>query len=220
MVKVVIVEDDPMVMEINKTYIEMVEGFAVIGTSEEGHDAINLIKKTKPDLVILDIFMPGMSGLEVLKIIRRDFVRIDVIFVTAAKESDSIDEALNLGATDYLIKPFGYERFKQSLEKYKERYNLLKRKSVVAQEDIDRILDHGKEVQLEKGINIKTLENIRSYIKNMSGHDIYPKEIAKELDISKVTALRYLDYLASSGELKLVVEYGTVGRPTYVYHVI
>lgn len=107
MIQVLIVEDDPMVARINEEYICRLPEFTVVGIAQNGEEALRFLSSGKQvDLLILDVYMPRMDGLSLLEQIRREFHSVDVIFVTAAKEKPVIQRGLQLGAVDYLIKPF------------------------------------------------------------------------------------------------------------------
>lgn len=223
MIRVLIVEDDPMVASINKRYVESIEGFSVAGIADNGEEALKLIKNKDIDLIILDVYMPRIDGISFLKKIRQNNITTDVILVTAAKETDSFDQSMALGAVDYLVKPFEYERFKKALENYKKRHKILSGKDVIRQEDIDKITwadSYEKEKSTPKGLHIKTLNRVRDYMCKRSGVLVSADEISKALSITKVTVRRYLEYLASIGEIEIEVEYGAVGRPTNMYRFI
>lgn len=114
MIRVLIVEDDPMVAEFNKHYLEQIGGFALRGIAASVDEGLKLLEKKEIDLILLDIFMPGLSGLELLSQIRKMGKGVDVIVVSAAADSYSIKKALQYGAVDYLIKPFEFERFREA----------------------------------------------------------------------------------------------------------
>jgi CheY-like chemotaxis protein len=113
---VIVVEDEPDAAEL---FAEMmrVSGFRVFKTYSST-PAISLINKEQPDVVILDIMMPDISGLEVLRFMRRDpqLKNIPVIVVSARSMPSDIKEGLEAGATIYLTKPVGYLDLKKSVD--------------------------------------------------------------------------------------------------------
>ena len=115
MINVLIVEDDPMVAEFNKRYLNQVEGFKLKAVARSFEEAIEVLKTKDIQLILLDIFMPGLSGLELLSQIRKTDSEVDVIIVSAACDIQTIKKALKYGAVDYLIKPFEFERFNSAL---------------------------------------------------------------------------------------------------------
>jgi response regulator of citrate/malate metabolism len=220
MIKVLIVEDDPMVAQINKRYIESMEEFKVVNTLSNGEEALKYLKTNIVDLIILDVYMPKFDGIKLLQEMRRNSIMSDVILVTAAKEVGIIDEALTLGAIDYLIKPFEYERLKKSLENYLSRYRLMNAKEVFGQEDIDKITNQGNTAlggELQKGLHQKTLMRVREFMRNNNDNFLTSEEVAERMRVSRVTTRRYLEFLVSIGELVSEVEYGSIGRPSHLY---
>lgn len=166
--------------------------------------------------------MPKLDGISFLKEIRALGIMTDIIMVTAADEADKLNEVLKLGAIDYLIKPFEYERFKDALNKFKTRYKLLSTKAVINQEDIDKITSqniHGINDEMQKGINERTLKRIKFFLKEYKKESFTCEEIAEKMRLSRVTIRRYLEYMTSFGELSTDIEYGEVGRPKTIYRV-
>lgn len=117
MIKTVIVEDDLMVASINSKFAKRNPNIQIVTTFHNGKDALDYLKKSDADLVLLDLYMPDCTGLELLSELRSIGSEIDVIMITAANDAEHINEALQLGIVDYLIKPFQYERFAQALDK-------------------------------------------------------------------------------------------------------
>jgi len=223
MINVLIVEDDPMVAKLNKKYVESIGGFNVKGVISNGEEALRFCKRNEVDLIILDIYMPRLDGISFLKELRKKFMMIDVILVTASKETQDIDAVLKLGAVDYLIKPFDYERLKNSLQSYENRYRVFHSTDTVKQEDIDRITKNfeiKKDNCLKKGLHKKTLERMRRFMKNNTTKYLSSEIIAEEMSLSKVTVRRYLEYMEEIGQIKLEIEYGSVGRPSHLYKYI
>ncbi|MDO4547383.1 MAG: response regulator [Clostridia bacterium] len=220
MIRVMIVEDDPMVMSINSEYVSRVEGFSVVASAESGLKALEAMKSLKRvDLIILDVYMPRMNGLDFLEVLRREYDSVDVIFVTAAKERKIIQRGLELGAVDYLIKPFSFERIRAALEKYRLRHELLSGNETMSQEELDKMLGSGASLsdRLPKGVSRHTLDRVREAVANQREKALDLREITNMLNVSMVTLRLYLDYLTEQGELIREIRYGNVGRPTYVY---
>ena len=106
MYKVIIVEDDPMVAMINRHYVEHDKRFSVVQCFRSGDEALAYLQKNSVDLVILDVYMPGMDGLSLLKKIRMDDISVDIIMVTASNDKNTLENILRFGVIDYLVKPF------------------------------------------------------------------------------------------------------------------
>ncbi|MDM5191070.1 response regulator [Bacillus sp. DX4.1] len=219
-IKVLLIEDDPMVQEVNKEFIRSVSGFQVIAVASNGEEGIDLVKEMNPDLVILDIFMPKKDGIKVLQEFRKQELEPDVIVVSAAKDRETIKLMLQNGAMDYIIKPFKLYRIQQALEKYRQYRMSLKESGAISQEQLDLLLYSGRSKKIEsnlpKGLNEFTLNEIADYVKTQD-EPRSAEEVASAIGIARVTARRYLDYLEKSGLIHLAVQYGGVGRPINRY---
>lgn len=220
--KVVLIEDDPMVQEVNRQFVNMVDGFKVIGAASNGLEGLNLVQQLNPDLVLIDVYMPNQDGLKTLKQIRSKGYKVDVIAITAASDMDTVRSFLQQGAFDYIMKPFKFERIKKALENYRSFRMQLHEKQNISQEELDGVLFQ-KELEaradLPKGLNAVTLTKVSTYL---SGHStpISAEEVAEGLGIARVTARRYLEYLEKCKKVKIDIQYGGVGRPInrYIYN--
>ena len=225
MIKTIIVEDDPMVAQINRRYFDTANGVQVTAVFDNGKEALEYIKEEEPDLIILDVYMPVMDGLELMREIRKAGVQSDVIMVTAANDVKSIEEALRLGIVDYLVKPFEYERFMEAIEKYRKKAQALKDASTLNQDAIDALVSvgvqqHQTQVRdLKKGLQQRTLDMVRSHLEKMKGKTCTCDTLAGVVGLSKVTVRRYLNYLAEIGEIDSSVDYETGGRPCIKYFI-
>lgn len=220
-IRTVIVEDDPMVMQVNRQYIEEIGGFEIVGTAETGHEALSVIRKQRPHLVILDVYLPDLDGVQTLKELRTSNLPTDVVLVTAARDVETIQNAFRYGAIDYIIKPFKFARLKSALESYKLLHSKLHRKTSLDQEEIDDLTMNKTRLQetLPKGLNEVTLRQVLLFMLK-SDTLLSAEEVADGVGLARVTARRYLDYLEKAGKLMLEVQYGSVGRPINRYRVI
>lgn len=221
MYKVIIVEDDFKIADINKSFVEQIEGFSVVGIALNGKTYIQLLEQQEPDLVLLDVYIPDISGEELLLYTKRNYPKTDVIMITAAKEVKTLEFFLQQGIFDYLVKPVHADRIYKSLKKYKWYKEKLAKEEELNQKDIDEIMD--KSIQrmentekYPKGIDPLTLERVKGFF-SQELKDFTAEEAGKELGISRSTARRYLDYLVTRGELNADLRYGTVGRPERIY---
>lgn len=222
-IEVVIVEDDPMVVEVNKSFVNAVSGFKVVGVAKEGLEALQIIERLRPKLTLLDIFLPDIDGVAALQEIRKRGLPTDVIMVTAAQDSEIIQNVFRYGAVDYIIKPFKFVRLKNALESFASLYNKLNTHTFLDQEEIDRLaLGRGATVDndtgVPKGLNELTLKQVALCLikKNAA---LSAEEVAEELGLARVTARRYLEYLDRVGRVKLELQYGSVGRPIKRYKI-
>lgn len=220
---VLIVEDDPMVSMINEQYVLKGADFTIAGTCRNGNEAIEFLKSHTTDLILLDVYMPVMDGIAVLKKIREMKIPSEVIMLTAANDTTTIENTMHFGVLDYLIKPFAYERFNVALEKFKIKHQLLKGSSVLDQHSLDSLItaNFQKEkkelnINLPKGIQRTTLNRIKIFFdqnQNWQSVDM----ISDALGISLVTARNYLNYLVSQKIVLEDINYSTGGRPSMLY---
>ncbi|MCH6267311.1 response regulator [Neobacillus citreus] len=222
LIRVLLIEDDPMVQEINRQFVERVEGYKVIGVASNGKEGIELIKKEKPDLVFIDIYMPNQDGITTIKQIRSKELGTDVIAVTAASDIETVRDVLQHGAVDYIMKPFKFERIQQALINYRNYYSSLLKKDAISQQELDNLLfQQGKQDkgELPKGLNMLTLEKVIEYLKGQN-LAISAEAVAEGIGLARVTARRYLEYLEQSGKVEIVIEYGGIGRPVNQYKIL
>lgn len=162
------------------------------------------------------------DGLQLLAKIREQEYDVDVIIVSAANDKDKIKAALRLGAFDYIIKPFEFERFNLALNNYKSRYNLVEEQSILKQDELDKTIIHQDtdvEVTLPKGLDKNTLNTVWSEIIKIDGM-FTTEEISAKVGISRVSIRKYLEFLKSLKLLSLDLHRGSVGRPVYKYKCI
>ncbi|MDA8228203.1 MAG: response regulator [Desulfitobacterium hafniense] len=224
-INLVIVEDDPMVMAVNKDFINQIGGFSIVGSERTGRKGIETIKSIQPRLVILDIYLPDMSGVDLLKEMRRQEVPADVIMITAAQDVDTVQDCLRFGVVDYIIKPFKYERIKVALEKYKAYVSKVKGRGNLVQEELDSLinmsLQGGEETRLgiPKGLREITLKQVLNCLAE-SERGLSAEEVAIGVGLARVTARRYLEYLERIGQAQLESQYGSIGRPINRFKII
>ena len=215
MYRVIIVDNDPMVRYINRSLVEENNAFRVVGEFSGGREALAYLSKQPADLLILDINMPGYSGMDLLRDIRARRIDTDVILITAANDSKTLGTALRLGAIDYLVKPFKSARFQQTLEKYIRYMEALGADARTGMLAMDYTL-HAVPA-ISKGVQDETLEKILlQFRKSTKGRSV--EEIAESVELSRVTVRRYMKYLLDAGQVTSSINYNTGGRPCIIYH--
>ncbi len=218
-IKVFIVEDDPMVQRIIKEFIHKVTGFTVAGTAKDYDSALDSLQSVKVDLVLLDIYLPGGLGIDLLKWIRVQDYDMDAILITADTKTSTLENAMRYGAADYLIKPFLFERFEEALERYRYNKSRINHSDVVSQAMVDQVINANKKHTADEPKN-QTAESILSFLESNSAEGYTSSEVAKALGISRITARRYLEEMEKNGKAVLELSYGGVGRPQNKYHYV
>jgi two-component system, CitB family, response regulator len=226
MIQVLIVEDDIRNAEINKRFIEKVDGYEAAGIATDGRQAMDLLEILSPDLVLLDLYVPDVHGFDLLRHIKINYMQTDVIMITAAKELNTVREAIHGGVFDYILKPVIFDRLQETLEKYRSYRQKITAmesegsKSKVDQHKIDELLRLGEgdkhRSSLPKGIDQLTLDKVTALI-TRTVPPLTAEQVSAELGISRSTSRRYLEFLVSSGKVSADLSYGSVGRPERVY---
>lgn len=218
-IKVLIVEDDPMVVEITKEFIKEDPDYQVIGTAYSGTEAVAMIRKSCPELVLLDNFLPDFNGTQVIEQVRTFEKNLDFIMITAAKEVPLVQECFRLGIRDYLIKPYLKQRFLQALQHYKQ-FQATLNKQTVSQADLDQISHSLKSDETsQKGFSQITEEKIMEILKSRVAEGVTAEEIAAGIGITTVSARRYLKLLQDKQLVSHELIYGKQGRPTYLFKI-
>ncbi|NYI03544.1 response regulator [Allostreptomyces psammosilenae] len=217
---VLVVDDDFMVARINRGFVEKVPGFRVVGTVHSGREAVEAAERLRPDLVLLDIYLPDLHGIEVLRAIRERAPEVDVLVITAARESATVLDAMRGGAVHYLIKPFAFDDLRTRLEHFRDVRGSLG-EAAARQADVDRVFGTPAAPPvargLPKGLSAETAELVRGALR-AADRGLSAAECAAELGVSRVSARRYLEHFASRGQAVVRLRYGTTGRPERRYH--
>lgn len=212
-IRTLIVEDDLQIAALHRRLLTEAGGFEVLGYAETLRVARAMTATLAPELLLLDVQLPDGRGLDLLRELRAGGARLDAILVTAASDTASVQDALAYGAADYLVKPVTPERFRQGLERARERAALWRRPDV-RQNDLDALF-RGSPESAAPGLDPGTLQRVRAALRAGGGHTA--AEVGAALGLSRVTAWRYLEQLAQSGEAVAETDAGTVGRPAKRY---
>ena len=223
MINALIVEDDPMVAELNRRYMEKVDGYRLIGIANSVDEALEFLKQKKIHLILLDIYMPHVYGWELLSKIRKAEEEIDIIVISAASDNESIKKALRFGVVDYLIKPFEFDRLHSALENYKSGHSAILNKNMFKQADIDSQFFYRQgesdpiQEELPKGLTRNTLKLVWEQTREMERSPFTAEELAEKVGISRVSIRKYLNFLIELEMIKANAVYGMIGRPLYKY---
>jgi len=216
MIRVLVVDDDFMVARVHSGFVARVPGFEVVGTAHTGADALKAVASMAPDLVLLDIFLPDMAGLEVLAKLRQDEPDVDVLVVSAARDVETVKRAARGGVVHYLVKPFDQAALRKQLDHYAERHRRLGDMGEARQEDLDRLFVPGGRrvrVTMPKGLSSETDELVRQALRDAGEEGLSASECAEVTGLSRVSARRYLEHTAGEGRAEVRQRYGAAGRP-------
>src|SRR3954470_13173372 len=215
---VLVVDDDFMVAEIHRRFVEQVDGFRAAGVARTGNAALSAARDLRPQLILLDVYLPDMTGLQVLQQLRSEGDRVGVIMITAARELDTVKGALDGGAADYLIKPFEFPQLKAKLEAFAARAEALESAGGIDQSLIDSLFGAppaaAPQEVLPKGLGAETGRLVLDAVRDAG--EVSAAECADLVGISRVRDHRALEQYISTGALELRLQYG-VGRPERRY---
>ncbi|WP_045367419.1 response regulator [Vibrio campbellii] len=218
--RVMIIEDDIAIAELHHKYLSQLSGLEVVGIATTRMEAEMQLEVLKPDLLLMDVYLPDGTGLEILNTLRTNNQTCDVILITAARDVNTLQQAMRGGVVDYLLKPVMFPRLEAALQKYISQRQQLDVAESLDQNLVDKMLQSSVSAEntpqrLPKGIDGVTLDKIRALF---GGEVMFTADEAGEkIGASRTTARRYLEYLISSGELEADLNYGTVGRPERCY---
>src|SRR5260221_1568845 len=157
-ISAVIVEDEPLARQTIRDFVQDEKWLKVVGEAADGYSAVSLIDELCPDLIFLDVKIPGLTGLQVLESIKPD---PDVVFTTAY--DDHAVTAFELEALDYILKPFGRERFRQMLARVKLRL-------VDSNENVER----GVRERARRALKTKPTEHLlRLFVRDRRGRIVH-----------------------------------------------
>lgn len=220
MIKVLIVDDDFMVAKVHAGFIQRTPGFAVVGVAHTGAQAMAETARLQPDLVLLDIHLPDINGLDLMTRLRDAAPELDVLVISAAREVETVRRALRGGIVHYLIKPFSQSDLQERLEHYRSAYQGLDlSKDVAEQSDVNRVFGLERtertEPHLPKGCSAETLRLVVDVLESAEA-DLSAAGVADLLGTSRVSARRYLEYLHDESRVEVRLKYGA-GRPERRY---
>jgi response regulator of citrate/malate metabolism len=222
LIGVLIVDDDFRVAQVHADFVSRMPNMRVVGQAHTAAAALEAVVKHRPDLVLLDIYLPDVSGLDLLQRLRRHGEHNpDVLLLTAARDMPTVRRAMRAGALHYLIKPVDFGTLHQRLTAYSELYERRRVEGDIDQGEVDRLfglMRRGDSVAagLPKGRSSPTAERVVAVLRE-SGDSLSAVDVADRVGISRATAQRYLSSLAQADVVRLELNYGSTGRPEHRY---
>ncbi|MCQ4044985.1 response regulator [Streptantibioticus rubrisoli] len=222
MIRVLVVEDDPVAASAHRMYVERLSGFEVSAVAHSGAEALRFLDRNAVDLVLLDLHLPDGHGLHVVRSMRAAGHTADVIAVTSARDLDVVRQAVSVGVVQYLLKPFTFPALRDRMERWSRfRDELAGGGKAVGQDEVDRALSvlRGSPVAatLPKGLSAPTLDAVTRALRDASADGLSAGQAAAAVGVSRITARRYLEHLVETGQAVRSPQYGQVGRPELCY---
>jgi response regulator of citrate/malate metabolism len=214
-IRVLVVEDDFRVARLHADLVEAVDGMEVVGVVHTAADALALAEAERPDLVLLDEYLPDERGTSLMG-------RLDaaVMLISAETDASVIRRAIERGAVNVVLKPFAPPVLAQRLAAF-ARFRAALQSGQADQRGVDRALAVLREGDspagaMPKGRSAVTAEAVRDALL-AAGDALTAQEVADATGVSRATAQRYLADLVSAGRVDLGLRYGSTGRPEHRY---
>ena len=224
MIRTLVVDDDFRVAAIHAGYVNKVDGFEVVAEAHTAAEAVDAVDRLRPDLMLLDLYLPDEHGLKLVARLRDGHPPVDVIVITAAKDADSVRVAMQSGALHYLLKPFSFPVLRDKLLSYAQMRTRLSALHSASQHGadqrtVDRVfgaLRAPDQLAGAKGRSVHTLEAVEQLLME-TADDLSAAEVAERTGMSRATAQRYLSHLHEVGRVDIRLRYGSGGRPEHGY---
>jgi len=216
-IRVLIVEDDPVAADAHVLYVGRVPGFTAVGTAHTGAEARRMLDRMPVDLLLLDLHLPDVHGLQLARTLRAAGYHADVIAVTSARDLAVVREGVSLGVVQYVLKPFTFSTLRDRLVRYAEFRGTAGEAS--GQDEVDRALATLRAPgpsALPKGLSAPTLKRVTEALRGTE-EGLTAAKVGVSVGISRITARRYLEHLVQTGRAARSPLYGQVGRPELVY---
>lgn len=233
---VVIIEDEVEVAQLLAQYLLLPNGgtggqiarqslrqgqYQVVGIAADLATADALLKAIEPDLILLDIHLPDGNGLELLSELRARTIKSEVMLLTAAKEVETLEKAMQLGAFDFLVKPLMLSRLDQALARFESRQQCFSDANEITQSMVDTLFGSNEQakapIRLPKGVDQLTLRKIIDAFNEHKKTSFTAQQMGDLVGVSRSTARRYLEYLLEADQVSADQSYGSIGRPERCY---
>lgn len=215
MIRVLVVEDDFRVARLHADLVGSIEGLEVVGVAHTAADALALAAAERPDLVLLDEYLPDERGTSLIG-------RLDAAVMLISAETDAavIRRAVARGAVNVVLKPFAPGVLVQRLAAFSRFWTSLG-SGQADQRAVDRALAVLREGDspagaMPKGRSAVTADAVRDALQ-AADDALTAQEVAEATGVSRATAQRYLADLVTAGRVELGLRYGSTGRPEHRY---
>ncbi|WP_427885133.1 response regulator transcription factor [Kribbella sp. GL6] len=222
MIRTLIVDDDFHVAHAHARSVAKVPGFVVVGEAHSAAEAYESIRAVAPDLLLLDMYLPDRTGLDLVRQLAAEPAETgvpDFILITAARDIESVRAAIQLGAIYYLVKPFAFPALREQLEAYQHWRLRLSETREADQDTVDTLYSmlrspaaDARQRRRLPATMARVLDTVARAATSVSAADV-----AETLGVSRPTAQRYLAILVQRGLVELDLAYGATGRPEHRY---
>ena len=184
-INVLIVDDHPVVRKGIAQLIAVEPGFHVIGETETANEGIRLIRELKPDVAVVDLTLKGMSGMELIKAVRQEGLKIALLVVSMHDERVYAERCLRLGANGYVMKEEAAEAIVSAIRKVMDGGTFLSERLMAA--TVNRLVGGRPESTSPKGAMVASLSDRELEVFHLIGRGFTTRAIAEELELSVKT---------------------------------
>ena len=218
MIRTLVVDDDFRVARIHASRVAKIEGYECVGEAHTAAEAREAVRRLKPDLLLLDVYLPDEDGISLLRSLQGAGEKLDAVMITAARDLETVRAAMRGGAVYYLVKPFGFEQLQTQLEAYRRWRREAESRTVADQATVDQLFNLRRTSAPAQSARRlpPTMQKVLDLVVQAS-EPLGASEIASSVGISRPTAQRYLSELERKGLVELHLAYGTTGRPVNTY---
>lgn len=202
MIKVIIADDQELIRQSLQIVLETKEDIEVIGTAKDGREVISLVRKEKPDVILMDVRMPEMDGVQCTKIIKDQYPQIKIIILTTFDDDEFVFSALKHGASGYLLKGISMDELEQAIHTVHAGGAMIN--PDVATKVVDffsEMAQSNYDVMIQPE-NISDITDAEWDIIKLVGRGMSNKEIAQYLKLSEGTVRNYLSTILSKLNLR------------------
>jgi two-component system CitB family response regulator len=222
MIRVLVVDDDYRVARLHAAQVGRVPGYECVGEAHTVAEARAAIASERPDLLLLDIYLPDEDGISLLQSLREAGEDVDVIIITAARDVGTVRAAMRGGAVYYLVKPFGFEQLAEQLRAYQKWRADAESRRITGQTDVDALFA-SRRASVAPSAGTSSARRLPPTMQKVldavmaAGRPLGAQDVSDLVGISRPTAQRYLSELERKDRVALHLEYGTTGRPVNTY---
>ncbi|HZX07915.1 response regulator [Kribbella sp.] len=222
MIRTLVVDDDFHVAHAHARSVAKVPGFVVVGEAHSAAEAHQLVTTATPDLLLLDMYLPDRTGLDLVRQLAAESPETgvpDFILITAARDIESVRAAIQLGAIYYLVKPFAFPALREQLEAYQHWRLRLSEAREADQDTVDTLYSMLRSPAADARQRRRLPATMARVLDTVAGAAtaVSAADVAENLGVSRPTAQRYLAILVQRGLVDLDLAYGATGRPEHRY---
>lgn len=202
MIKVLIADDQELIRQSLHIVLETKEGIEVIGTAGDGGEVMRLVRKEKPDVILMDVRMPEMDGVQCTKLIKENYPQIKIIILTTFDDDEFVFSALKHGASGYLLKGISMDELEKAI------HTVYKGGAMINPEIASKVVDLFSEMAqsnydvMIEAQNVEELTDTEWEIIKLVGRGMSNKEISGKMNLSEGTVRNYLSTILNKLNLR------------------